>query len=509
MKKIYGKIAADTIRLTIVYFILQGLGLILNISISNRLGAASVGIMTLIFSFFGFVMVLANGNIFISTSRFVSEEIGAGNKNVARIMRYSIRFSLCLSGFFAVISFVTADIISVNILKTPSIALSIRIIALSLPLASIGSCIKGYFHAIRQVKVPCIGDCIEFAVKWLLLVVCVVFFLDKGMNIYLMIAMSICLGEAISCLYFVFMYIGEYNRFSALSESNPNIKKIPAYLKLSLPILISGYVQMIMSSANEALVPYALLKYNDSAEKALSEYGLFEAMIIPVIFFPAVVLSSLSNIIIPEVARENSAKNYTKLKCLISDVFSKSFTYAFFIAGIMFSQGKNIGYLICPYDSLVGNTLVRLCPVIPFIYLEIVLEGILKGIGKQNFSTVNSLCEYIIRILCVIIFVRICGFTGVLISYYASNIYSNIVRIIVVCRTTRLKFSLMDYLVKPFAVCLFCQQLAAVTINLIKPVNLILTVIIYICSSIILYLILQIINIKYFNSRLNYCIDGI
>lgn len=509
MKKIFGKIAIDTVKLTIVYFILQGLGLILNIMISNRLGASSVGIMTLIFSFFGFIMVLANGNIFISTSRFVSEEIGAGNKNASRIMRYSIGFSLCLSIFFASVSFLTADVVSVSIFKTPSLAVSIKIIALSLPLASIGSCIKGYFHAIRQVKVPCIGDCIEFAAKWLSLAVCIVFFLDKGMSIYLMIAVSICLGEAISCVYFVMMYVGEYNRFSSLPESCPSIKKIPMYLKLSLPILISGYVQMIMSSANEALVPYALLKYNDSAEKALSEYGLFEAMIIPVIFFPAVVLSSLSSIIIPEVARTNSAKDYTKLKNLISDVFSKSFTYAFFIAGIMFCQGKNIGHLICPYDSLVGNTLVMLCPVIPFIYLEIILEGILKGIGKQNFSTVNSLCEYIIRIACVIIFVKMYGFTGVLISYYASNIYSNIVRIVVVCKTTGLKFSPAAYLVKPFAVCFFCQQLSAVITKLINPVNLVLTVVIFICISIILFVLLQLINIKYFSNRLNCCTDSI
>ena len=41
--------------------------------------------------------------------------------------------------------------------------------------------------------------------------------------------------------------------------------------------------------------------------------------------------------------------------------------------------------------------------------LEIVMEGILKGLGKKNFSTLNSLAEYIIRIACVVIFVKLYG----------------------------------------------------------------------------------------------------
>ncbi|MCM1330754.1 MAG: hypothetical protein NC253_15135, partial [Ruminococcus sp.] len=101
MKIFTNSIAKDTIRLTIVSFILQGLGLLLNVVLSAKLGTAGVGVMTLITSMFSFIMVLANGNIFISTSRFVSEEIGAGNGNVSRIMGLSMGFSVTLSAAFS------------------------------------------------------------------------------------------------------------------------------------------------------------------------------------------------------------------------------------------------------------------------------------------------------------------------------------------------------------------------------------------------------------------------
>ena len=166
-------------------------------------------------------------------------------------------------------------------------------------------------------------------------------------------------------------------------------------------------------------------------------------MILPVMFFPALIMGSLSNVIIPEIARANSAGNMERVKRLVSQSLSKSLLYSSFAALIFLLFGSIIGDIVCPADPLVGMALVRLAPVIPFIYLEIILEGILKGLGKQNFSTVNSLIEYTIRIICLIIFTHFYGFWGVIISYYASNIISNIARVVVVFKTINTNFALV------------------------------------------------------------------
>lgn len=483
------RIARDTARLTIVSLILQGLGLWLNVFISNKLGTASVGVMNLIFSLFSFIMVLANGNIFISTSRFVSEEIGAGNGNITRIMKLSAGFSLILSSAFAILSFGLARLIA-HRLGAPELAMSVKIIALSLPPAAFGSCIRGYFNAIRDVKIPCVGDIIEFAAKWLSLTCGVVFLLDRGFSIYIVISCSILIGEVISCVYYIAKYLPEYRRFSALPKGEPRIVRISSYLKLSLPIVAGGYVQMIMSSLNEALVPVALLKYNASAERAMSEYGMFEAMIIPAVFYPSVILSSLSNIIIPEIARANSSGNVERVCHLVRKTLSRAFAYSFFVSGMLLVMGENIGQVLCPSDSLVSETLVKMFPVVPFIYLEIVLEGIIKGLGRQNFSTVNSLCEYIIRIVCVIVFVHLYGFTGVLISYYASNVYSNIVRIIFVFKVTKIRFEPFTYIVKPFVICFFCCQLSTALTRLLTYSSVIFETAVCLCTAGIIFILL-------------------
>lgn len=201
------RIAKDTARLTAVSIILQGLGLWLNIFISNKLGTASVGVMTLITSLFGFIMVLANGNIFISTSRFVSEELGAGNKNLKKIMKLSLGFAMILSAAFALASFGLARIIADRVSSAPELAVSVRIIALSLPPAAFGSCIRGYFNAMRDVRIPCNGDIIEFASKWISLTVGVIFLLDRGLSVYILISVSILIGETVSFVYYIVKYL--------------------------------------------------------------------------------------------------------------------------------------------------------------------------------------------------------------------------------------------------------------------------------------------------------------
>ena len=95
--------------------------------------------------------------------------------------------------------------------------------------------------------------------------------------------------------------------------------------------------------------------------------------------------------------------------------------------------GSQIGMLIGG-DAFAGRMLRILAPVIPFIYLEIVLEGILRGMGRQNFSSVNYLAEYMIRISVLLICVPVFGFYGILASYYASNVIGNLVRLWMVRR---------------------------------------------------------------------------
>lgn len=482
-------ITRDTALLTAISLFLQTLSLLLNIFITRRLGTTSIGIASLIYSFYAFAITLANGNTFTSTSRFVSEEIGKGCGNVEKIVAYALKFSLLLSAFFAAVVFVLAEKIGAEWLGSESAVFSIRLMAVSLPLATIGSCLKGYFHARRRVKIPCIADTAEFLIKAGVIAVFVEFFISSGKtDIFNAIAVSIVCGEIASCTYLTVSYVRQKPHSPSCKKASiPSLKK---YIAAIFPIVLNAYIFITLSSTNEALVPLTLKNFSGSTDTALSEYGIFEGIILPVLFFPSVVLQSLSYILVPEISRSRSAQNHDAVKSLTRKVFLQGFSWSILVAALLFFCGKEIGSLACD-DPLAGETLRILCPVIPFIYLEIVLEGILKGLGMQNFSTINAVAEYILRIAAVVICVPLMGFGGILVSYFVSNIICNIIRMIAVSRAIQLRFDGIGFVGVPLLAAGFGNVAAGLLLRFIPLENSLFHVIAHIALAVMFFVFLQ------------------
>ncbi len=488
-------IKRDTAILAAVSIFLQAMSLLLNIFITKKLGSQAMGIASLIYSFYAFIITLSNGNVFTATSRFVSEEIGKKNGNPNKIAFYSLWFGLGLSFTFALSIFAFASRIGAKYLDGESSATAIKLMALSLPIATAGSCLKGFFHAKRMVKKPCLSDLMEFSAKALVIFLCAEFLIpNRKTDILNAIAASIVIGEIISCSYLCISFL-------IYIKSNPcknkaSIISLPKYLKAILPIVLNAYIFVVLSSTNEAIVPLALKNYSGSTEKALAEYGILEGIIFPVIFFPSVILQSLSCILVPEIARHNSAHNNDKIQNLAQNAMQKSFSWAVLVAFAIFACGERIGNLACS-DPLAGNTLKIMCPVIPFIYMEIIFESILKGLGMQNFSTVNSAIEYIIRITAVAIFVPIFGFNGIIISYFSSNIICNLVRVIAVTKATGIKFDFCGFILIPIFCGAASWQFSNLAIYFLNPQNDFFYASIYIIILSILFISMQSLTEKF------------
>jgi stage V sporulation protein B len=183
----------------------------------------------------------------------------------------------------------------------------------------------------------------------------------------------------------------------------------------------------VLSSTNDALVPICLRQYGDSAGTALGSFGIFEAIVIPTLFFPSVVLCSISGIIVSESARARAGGNATRVKYIADQAKDCTLIFSVFAAAVLIRFGGSIGELLGG-GELAGRMITMIAPVVPFIYMEIVFEAIIKGMGEQSFSSANYLAEYVIRIASVLIFVPHMGLYGVILSYYASNIFGNCMR---------------------------------------------------------------------------------
>lgn len=475
------KILKDTFFLTAIELIMQGISLIVNIFITRNLGSEMIGIISLIGSFFMFVTIISSGNVYLSTSRFISEEIGKQKGNPNSVFRYGIISSVTMSIVTAFVLLFFSGTISQNILKAPQIAPVIKILALLLPFCSVNMCIKGYFTAMRKVSASAVGGVIEFIVKSFLLVTLTGIDSIAPLTAF---AISVGGGQISSFLSMLILYIKD--RKPSKNKCSISFK---SFVFCSVPIFLNSLITSVLSSTNDALVPITLKQYGNSTSEAFSQFGIFEAIVIPALFFPSSILCSLSGILVPELARERTADNTEKNKALVRKVLKYTFSFSIFTAMIFLCFGEEIGHLMSG-DNFAGKIIAILAPAVPFIYLEIILEGILRGMGKHSFSSLNYLVEYTIRISVVLICVPVFGFYGIVASYLASNIICNISRLVMIMKITKVKFCFSDNIVIPVISAVLSAQISFFAEKLIRLENVIVSTSLFIAFSVVTYLLI-------------------
>ena len=424
------KMLFDTAVLSLFSVGLQGLGLLFNVFLTRRLGAANVGVMTLMSSFYGLAAVLSSGSGFVAVSRFVSEELGCGG-DPARIFRYVLRFCMILSCSVCAILLITAPLLT-NLIPDAQCG-AVRMLSLSLPLSAAAGCLKGRCYAYQRVYIPAVSEYTEFLIRSGVLAFCIVFLLpDNRMTLLTAFAVSMLAGQGSTV---VFLAAARVPRPEAQCVCSFTVRR---FLQLILPIIGNACLVALLSSTNDALVPLTLLQYGSSTDEALAQFGEFEAIIIPTLFFPSVVQCCQSALLVPTLSRARAEQRESDIRMQTQRMLEQTVRYALCTVLILSQLGAQIGEMLGG-NRFTGQILQQMAPIVPFIYLEIILEGILRGLGRQNFSSVNYLAEYIVRISVLLICVPLFGFYGIVLSYVACNLSGNAVRLYFVLRVTGLR----------------------------------------------------------------------
>lgn len=441
---IKNKIIRDTVMLTALQLFLDSSSLLLNAFITRRLGTSAMGILSLTGSFLVLAGTVSNGNAFLCMSRLISEELGKSRRNPNRVLAYGLVLCTMLSTAVSIALLGFSDIIGIKFLKSEAMSKAVRLMPLALIPGAFSACFKGYFNAMRSAKITAAGDILEFAVKSAVIAALTVGAKSSSDgSVCTMMICGIVSGACCSLVYFLIMFV----KFHGVYGSKPSIS-FGKYISLAIPIMLGSVITSALSSTNDALIPITLRQYGDSVNEALGSFGIFEAIVIPTIFFPSVVLCSMSGIIVSEAARASASGNKTRIKSISEKLIEATLIFAFFAAAVLMKFGCEIGELLGG-GQLAGKIISIIAPVVPFIYLEIVLEALIKGLGLQGFSSLNYFIEYAVRISIVLIFVPKFGFYGIVASYYASNVIGNCSRVIKILRHTGVKLRPIKSVIMP------------------------------------------------------------
>lgn len=161
-KKWTHPLITGTAILTLTGLVSRFIGFFYRIFLSNVFGAEGMGIYQLISPVLALSFSLTVSGIQTAISKYVANETSTRDyKNSFRTLWAGFLLAMALSIACALTIYLYADQIAVTFLLEERTAPLLRIIALSIPMASVHSCINGYFYGIRKTAIPAFSQLAE------------------------------------------------------------------------------------------------------------------------------------------------------------------------------------------------------------------------------------------------------------------------------------------------------------------------------------------------------------
>lgn len=457
------------IILTSSSLLIRGAGLIFNIYVANKVGQEAIGIFSLVMSVYTFAITFATSGISLACTCIVSEEFAKNNfEKGLKAVKTCIFFALILGITASILLFLFAHIISGNWLKGNVSNLPIYSISLGLPLISISAVIGGYLTSIGKSYKSAFAQCVELTVKIIATYFLLSFSINKGIDA---ICTSLIIGDVIS-EFFSFLlnlifYFVEKRKFKPSREYHKDLNiKI---FKIAFPVAITSYIRSGLSSLKHFLIPIRLQASGLNYTLAISKYGLINGMVMPVLMFASFFVTSFSGLLVPEYARLLAGKNFNRMKTVCSKIFTITFSFSFLIAGIFLFFSNELSLLI--YKNLeIAIYLKIFSLLIIFMYIDNVIDGILKGVGSQFGVMVINICDLLITICIIYFVVPFLGTNGYIFSIFVSEIFNFTASFILLKNKINFSFDFFNCCIKPaFAAFLsfFISLILPISFNLI------------------------------------------
>ena len=353
--------------------------------LSAKIGAAGIGLYQLVMSVELLASTFAISGIRFAVTRLVSEELGLGRSgDVHGAMLRSALYALCFGSAAMLLLTRFAEPIGFLWIGDARTVLSLRILAFGLPCLALSSVLSGYFTACGRIWKPSLVHLIEQCA----VVAFVAFFLERaGEGDIEQSCAAVCAGvtaaDILSLCLMLCFYVHDRRRYG--ERNGESFCLTSRMLSVALPLAVSAYARSALSTLEHLLVPRGFRKSGLSADAALAGYGIIQGMAMPVLGFPSVLLSSLAENVIPELTNAQVRGETRRIRREVKTLLGMSLLFSLAMATALFVFADVIANAL--FSSAEAGKYIRLlAPLVPAMYVDMVVDGCLKGLGQQVWS---------------------------------------------------------------------------------------------------------------------------
>ena len=401
------KLVRNTLLLTVFAFVSRGVGLLFQSLVSRSLGAAGLGEFQLLLSIHGLAATLAVSGVRFAVTRLAAEALGRGKQTELRSVLlpgigYALFFSLLALGLV----WPLAPFLARTWAGGEEGALPLRLLALGLPFLALSAVMGGFFTAAGKVGRAALLQLLE----QLALVAFTLLLLPEAEGPGAgELALSFA-SAAASCLGF--------------------LVTLPVFLAL-----LRGFGKQNRRAGA-------------SAEEALAVYGTVHGMVFPVLLFPSALLTSLAELLVPELTELQVRGRTRELELRAARILGLCYRFAVGCAALLGCFGTELGALL--YDSAqAGQFICLLSPLVVVMYMDTVTDGMLKGLGQQLHSMAINVADAALSLALVVWLLPLWAVRGYLFILFFSECFNFALSLRRLGKLVRLRAGAAELLLPP------------------------------------------------------------
>lgn len=380
-------------------------GFIFSIILSRELGAEGMGLYGLVMPIYDLFICLISGGMVTAISTIAAIYFAKDDfRNLNRSIDISLLFDSVWSLIVVSFVFVNASFISNYIIKDTRTLHAIQVMCPAMIFIALSSVLKGYFYGTSNIKIPAFIDILEKLLRIIFIVTIINVFALKGVKSTVTAAyITLAIGELSSfiLLYFYFKVKQRSYRF-VFSAPEDRLQLLFNILIISFPLCLNGFLSTALSTVSALIVPRRLVSSGIEYSVALSMIGKFKGMSLTIIFFPMIIVNSISTVLIPDLSEKLSKKNYWEAETRILQVIKIAFLLGVATMIICLSIPDSLGQLFYNRTDL-GSYIKFSALAAPITFVSATTFGILNGLGKQSVILRNSVIVSIFELILLFI----------------------------------------------------------------------------------------------------------
>lgn len=441
-----------TIILTVTGMVSRLIGFFYRIYLSRMFGEEGMGIYQLLGPVMALTFSVTAAGLQTAISKHVAAETSTGDyKSSYRVLAAGLTISLALSAVCTWFIYTFSEWIAVRFLLEERTASMLRIIALSVPLGAVHSCINGYFYGVKKTGIPSATQLAEQICRVACVYLASVSAGRLGVSPTINVAVvGLVIGEGLAMIISIAAAFWRFYRLSMGACSPESIRtlvrRIPDkrsflhtggnLMLMALPLSATRIVINLLQSVEAIYIPNRLQAYGYNTAAALSVYGVLTGMALPLVLFPSALTNSICVLLLPIVSEAQESGNHDKVhqathtSIVFSSVFGGLCTVLFLIFG------RYAGNLLFQ-SRLAGHFIMTLSFICPFLYLSATMSSILHGLGKTAVTFVLNVAALGIRLLFVFFLVPRFGIEGYLWGLLVSHLSTTWLEVLAVKHYTK------------------------------------------------------------------------